>query len=232
MKFGAMQDMCFVAKSVWSRDGWQNHGLWPCRHTEFGVSCLRVGKHPRNRILDVTHGDVSHHLIRSCGHITPIDLSHNDKRFGVTWDPNQPFEMLMDQNEEAVECTDAGRIRDFGRDIHHNGCCWHQPKLPTWSVHENPSLQRLSLKFSTTIGSFGLLPSWQRVSKPSTMPLLLLACSFKSTCHLFSSAETTICDRFCHGRSKWKLFCCTCERIRQWRPICGVHTTISHFDRH
>ena len=48
------------------------------------------------------------HLIDQYGAITPIDLQNNMADFSKKWDPNQPFEVLIDQIEEAVDFADAG----------------------------------------------------------------------------------------------------------------------------
>ena len=48
------------------------------------------------------------HLIAMYGNITPPELKENDQRFNTPWDPNTPFESLIDQIETAVEYADAG----------------------------------------------------------------------------------------------------------------------------
>ena len=42
------------------------------------------------------------------GLITPVDLKRNNDQLNEQWDPNTPFEHLIDQIEEAVEYADAG----------------------------------------------------------------------------------------------------------------------------
>jgi hypothetical protein len=48
------------------------------------------------------------HLIDAYGLITPIDLKKNNDMLNEPWDPNTPFEHLIDQIEEAVEYADDG----------------------------------------------------------------------------------------------------------------------------
>ena len=35
--------------------------------------------------------------------ISQFDLKENDKRFKQQWDPNQPFEVLIDQIKDAID---------------------------------------------------------------------------------------------------------------------------------
>jgi hypothetical protein len=48
------------------------------------------------------------HLIALYGNITPPELKANDLRFNAPWDPNMPFELLIDQIETAMEYADTG----------------------------------------------------------------------------------------------------------------------------
>ena len=52
--------------------------------------------------------DILQHLLTSYGNITAIDLDKNMEAMKAPWDPSQPFEVLIDQIEEAVTYADAG----------------------------------------------------------------------------------------------------------------------------
>jgi hypothetical protein len=52
--------------------------------------------------------DLITYLIDTYGLITPIDLKKNNDLLNTAWDPNTPFEYLVDQVEEAVEYADDG----------------------------------------------------------------------------------------------------------------------------
>ena len=43
------------------------------------------------------------YLYNSYARISEFDLEENDKRFKQQWDPNQPFEVLIDQIEDAID---------------------------------------------------------------------------------------------------------------------------------
>jgi hypothetical protein len=48
------------------------------------------------------------HLYLTYGAITPMDMDANDEKFKRAYDPAQPFEMLVQQIEDAQEYADAG----------------------------------------------------------------------------------------------------------------------------
>ena len=52
--------------------------------------------------------DILQHLMTSYGNITAIDLEENTKTTKTPWDPTQPFEVVIDQIEEAITYADAG----------------------------------------------------------------------------------------------------------------------------
>jgi hypothetical protein len=50
------------------------------------------------------------HLLRVHGRITAHDLEENFTRFKKPWDPNAPFETLIEQMDDAVDFANAGGI--------------------------------------------------------------------------------------------------------------------------
>ena len=52
--------------------------------------------------------DILQHLLMSYGNISAADLDKNTESMKAPWDPSQPFEVLIDQIEEAVTYADAG----------------------------------------------------------------------------------------------------------------------------
>jgi hypothetical protein len=50
------------------------------------------------------------HLLRVHGRITAHDLEENFPRFKKPWDPNAPFENLIEQMDDAVDFANAGGI--------------------------------------------------------------------------------------------------------------------------
>ena len=48
------------------------------------------------------------HLFDTYGRITANNLEENETRFRASWSPNQPFEELVAQIEEAIDFADAG----------------------------------------------------------------------------------------------------------------------------
>ena len=48
------------------------------------------------------------HLYNSSARISQFDLEENNKRFKQQWDLNQPFEVLIDQIEDAIDYAAAG----------------------------------------------------------------------------------------------------------------------------
>ena len=64
---------------------------------------LRAIRHRHVGFANRSIRDMLNHLISEYGHITPIDLKQNNNHFTKEWNPNQPFEALIDQVEEAVD---------------------------------------------------------------------------------------------------------------------------------
>ena len=48
------------------------------------------------------------HRYDSHARISQFDLKENDKRFKQQWDPNKPFEVLIDQIEDSIDYAAAG----------------------------------------------------------------------------------------------------------------------------
>ena len=48
------------------------------------------------------------HMYNSYDIIFQFGLEENDKRFKQQWDPNHPFEVLMDQIEDVIDYAAAG----------------------------------------------------------------------------------------------------------------------------
>ena len=48
------------------------------------------------------------HLYNNHARITQGYLEENDNRMKQSWDPNQPFEVLIDQTKDAINYTAAG----------------------------------------------------------------------------------------------------------------------------
>lgn len=57
---------------------------------------------------NITIYDMLRHLFDSYGQITPLDIKDNYDRMYTPWNPSTPFEMLIDQIDEAQEFADAG----------------------------------------------------------------------------------------------------------------------------
>ena len=63
------------------------------RHTGFSNTSLR---------------EILNYLFSAYGQIQPNDLQQNYQKLNTAWDPNTPFELLIDQVEECMELADAG----------------------------------------------------------------------------------------------------------------------------
>ena len=57
---------------------------------------------------NVTTLDMLTHLYATYALITQGALEENDRRMNQDWDPNQPFEVLIDQIEDSVAYAAAG----------------------------------------------------------------------------------------------------------------------------
>ena len=70
------------------------------------IRCLR---HKYVGYAQVTTLQILTHLHDTYGRITPIALKENDQRLHQAYDPSLPFEILVDQVEDAVEFASAGK---------------------------------------------------------------------------------------------------------------------------
>ena len=89
--------------------------------------CINLGAALRNQLIDAIEPiylrsqrnrhtgfagtnarDLITYLIATYGLISPIDLKRNNDQLNEAWEPNTPFEQLIDQVEEAVDYADAG----------------------------------------------------------------------------------------------------------------------------
>ena len=51
---------------------------------------------------------ILHHLFDNYGNITPLELEDNNTKMCATWDPNSPFDCLIQQVEDGRDYTDDG----------------------------------------------------------------------------------------------------------------------------
>lgn len=65
--------------------------------------CIRILRHKHVGYANVTTLAILNHLYSCYAGITPTDLEENDKRLKESYDPNQTFETLIGQVEEAME---------------------------------------------------------------------------------------------------------------------------------
>lgn len=57
---------------------------------------------------NLTTLQILRHLYNNCAKVTPYDLEQNDKQMKTQWDPNEPFETLIDQSMDGMEFSAAG----------------------------------------------------------------------------------------------------------------------------
>ena len=69
---------------------------------------IRALKHRQTGFANVTTLQLLTHLLTTYGRITPYQLEENDKRFKKPFDPNQPFETLVEQIDDATDYAIAG----------------------------------------------------------------------------------------------------------------------------
>jgi len=69
---------------------------------------LRALKDRNTGYANVTTLAMLQFLFTTYGLISPIDLISNHKKIEAPWDPNTPFEMLIDQIEDCQELAEAG----------------------------------------------------------------------------------------------------------------------------
>jgi hypothetical protein len=69
---------------------------------------LRALKHRITKFSNVTTQQIIAHLYRTYANITANDLEENDKRFRAPFDPNQPFETIISQIDDATDFAIAG----------------------------------------------------------------------------------------------------------------------------
>ena len=72
-------------------------------------SYIRSLRHKHVGYANVKTITMLNHLCDSYARITLIDLEENDKRLKESYDPNETFETLIDQVEDAMECAAAGK---------------------------------------------------------------------------------------------------------------------------
>ena len=51
---------------------------------------------------------IMHHLFETYGNITPLELKDNDTEIRSNWDPNSPFDCLIEQIEDGQDYTEDG----------------------------------------------------------------------------------------------------------------------------
>ena len=69
---------------------------------------LRALKAPHTGFSNLKARDMLSYLFQIYGKITPQALEANNKVFRTDWDPNTPFEMLIDQIENCQEFAQDG----------------------------------------------------------------------------------------------------------------------------
>ena len=69
---------------------------------------LRALSNRNTGYANVTTLQLLQHLLRVHGRITAHDLAENFTRFKTAWDPNSPFETLIEQIDDAVDFATAG----------------------------------------------------------------------------------------------------------------------------
>ena len=69
---------------------------------------LRARKDRNTGFAKVSLRDLLQFLFDNYGQITPIKLANNNEQIKTAWDPNTPFEMLIDQIENCQDLADAG----------------------------------------------------------------------------------------------------------------------------
>ena len=72
-------------------------------------ACIRSLRHEYVGYANVTTLTILNHLCDSYARVTPTDLEENNKRLKEACDPNQTFETLADQVEDAMEYAAAGK---------------------------------------------------------------------------------------------------------------------------
>ena len=72
-------------------------------------ACIRCLRHRHVGYAQVTTLQLITHLYDTYGRITPNALKENDQRLHQAYDPTMPFEILVDQVEDAVEFASAGK---------------------------------------------------------------------------------------------------------------------------
>ena len=70
--------------------------------------CIRTLRDKHMGSANVTTKQLMKHLHDTHAQINEQDLKKNDKRLKKSCNPNQPFEALVDQAEDAVDCASAG----------------------------------------------------------------------------------------------------------------------------
>jgi hypothetical protein len=69
---------------------------------------LRARRHRHVGFNNITLPEILSFLFTSYGRLTPQDLQASHTSMLTAWDPNMPFETVIDQIEDAVDTADAG----------------------------------------------------------------------------------------------------------------------------
>jgi hypothetical protein len=69
---------------------------------------LRALKNQHVGFNNVTLLQMLTHLFTNYGRLEPQDLVHNANKLNTPWDPNTPFELLIEQIDECIDFADAG----------------------------------------------------------------------------------------------------------------------------
>ena len=75
----------------------------------FDEACIRSLRNKCVGFANASTRDIIQHLHHTCASISPQDLNDNDERLKKPYDPNLPFETLVDQIENAVDFAAAGK---------------------------------------------------------------------------------------------------------------------------
>ena len=69
---------------------------------------IRALKRPHDAYNSINLRDILNYLMINYGFLTPRELSKNDTNFRKQWDPNTPFEALINQIENSQEIATDG----------------------------------------------------------------------------------------------------------------------------
>ena len=130
---------------------------------------LRAIRNRHTGYANITLRQILHYLFTAYGSLQPNDLQQNINKLQEPWDPNTPFEFLIDQIEECIEIADAGgqpftptQILNtaytlvYNTGMYFDECKLWRPKLPadkTWAnfkTHFLEAQRDLQLQQQTT----------------------------------------------------------------------------------